>query len=204
MPRHSPTLVDFAKKAGEVHGRARRGFTLLELCIVLFILALLAGAAMPAMDSAFTEQGLRNDAHQFSMMVKTAMIKSGEQNRPYELDLTGKAISLQPVPEAKGDAPDSGATVDTPDLSLAHPEQDADPAPLPEDVTMNLNLTNGFQLPDAKKKNAWEAVSAEHWTFQPAALCPLPRVRLTRGNAWIEMSFNALTGNVEDEATYIP
>jgi type II secretion system protein H len=175
------------------------GFTLLELCIVLFILALLAGAAMPAMDSAFTEQELRSDAHQFSMMVKTAMIKSGEQNRPYLLDLAGKSITLQPVT-----APVTATQAQAAPISLTHGDQDPDPAPPVEDVTMNLNLTNGFELPDATKKNAWEAASAEHWMFQPAGLCPLPRVRLLRGKAWIEMSFNALTGNVEDEATYIP
>ena len=42
------------------------------------------------------------------------------------------------------------------------------------------------------------------WTFQPNELCPATRVRLSRGNAWLEMSFNALTGNVEKETTYFP
>ena len=32
----------------------------------------------------------------------------------------------------------------------------------------------------------------------------MPRVRLERGPAYIEMSFNALTGDVEDETTYLP
>jgi hypothetical protein len=42
------------------------------------------------------------------------------------------------------------------------------------------------------------------WTFEPAGLCPLPRVRLEHGTAYLEMSFNALTGDVEDEAFSIP
>lgn len=167
--------------------------------MVLFILALLAGAAMPAMDSAFTEQQLRSDAHQFSMMVKTGMIKSAEQNRPYVLDLTGRAVSLQPARSAEDDADDKPATAVT-----KVGEEDPDSPPPLADATMNLKLTNLFQLPDAKKKDAWESLPAVSWTFQPAQLCPLPRVRISRGKAWIEMSFNALTGNVEDEATYIP
>ncbi len=164
--------------------------------MVLFILALLAGAAMPAMDSAFTEQELRTDAHQFSLMVKTAMIKSGEQNRPYVLDLAGKDILLQPV------GMEEKAPTMTPSFLPARSDPDA--APTLENVTMDLKLTNGFLLPDAKKKDTWDPVSSERWTFQPSNLCPLPRVRLARGRAWIEMSFNALTGNVEDEATFIP
>jgi prepilin-type N-terminal cleavage/methylation domain-containing protein len=195
MPRHRPAVVPLTKRAGGVHAARARGFTLLELCMVLFILALLAGAAMPAMDSAFTEQELRTDAHQFSLMVKTGMIKSGEQNRPYVLDLAGKDILLQPVGmEEKAPA--------APSFLPAHSDPDA--APTLENVTMDLKLTNGFLLPDAKKKDTWDPVSSERWTFQPSNLCPLPRVRLTRGRAWIEMSFNALTGNVEDEATFIP
>ena len=52
------------------------GFTLLEMCMVLFIIALLFGVTMPAMQSAFVEQAVRRDAHQLALMVKTAMIQS--------------------------------------------------------------------------------------------------------------------------------
>ncbi len=42
------------------------------------------------------------------------------------------------------------------------------------------------------------------WIFEAGELCPATRVRLSRGDAYLEMSFNALTGNVENEATYFP
>jgi prepilin-type N-terminal cleavage/methylation domain-containing protein len=141
------------------------GFTLLELCIVLFIIALLAGTAMPAMESAFTEQALRGDAHQLSLMVKTAMIKSDEQERPYLIILDGKDLLMEPAPsndEAKADAPQ-------------------------EDVKMAQTLGNKIEFPDAEKKNAWDTLPSVRWLFQPHGLCPLPRVRLQRGKAYIEM-----------------
>ena len=65
-------------------------------------------------------------------------------------------------------------------------------------------MATGSKFPDAKKKNAWETLSSVRWIFQPEGLCPMPRVRLQRGDAYIEMSFNALTGDVEDEASYLP
>src|ERR1700733_15400714 len=65
-----------------------RAFTLLEMCLVLFIIALMVGAALPAIESVFVEQGLRNDSHQLVLMVKTAMIQSSEQHRPYLIELT--------------------------------------------------------------------------------------------------------------------
>lgn len=182
----------------------RGGFTLLELCIVLFIIVLLAGAAMPAMESAFTEQALRTDAHQLSLMVKTAMIKSGEQQRPYVISLDGKSLLMEPVPDAVVAAGAATAADSSGPVTSSTADSDADSGPAPEDVTMSQTLENPLKFPDAVKKNTWDVLPSVNWTFTPAGLCPLPRVRLERGNAYIEMSFNPLTGDVEDESTYLP
>jgi prepilin-type N-terminal cleavage/methylation domain-containing protein len=170
----------------------RRGFTLLEMCIVLFIIALLAGAAMPAMRSAFIEQTLRGDAHQFSMMVKTAMLTSSEQDRSYVISFDGKNLALAPTAASIAGTPSPTADATT------------QSAAAPENVTQTQVLDNVLKFPDAGKKNAWNTLPTANWTFEPNGLCPLPRVRLARGDAYVEMSFNALTGDVEDEALYIP
>ncbi len=168
----------------------RRGFTLLELCIVLFIMALLAGAAMPALRTAFIEQGLSGDAHHFSMMVKTAMITSSEQGRPYIISVDGRKVTLAPA-AAFSSVSQATDDSDKPDAAL-------------EDVSQMQTLGNMLKLPDAEKKSAWNTLPSVSWTFEPNALCPLPRVRLEQGGSSIEMSFNALTGDVEDESLDIP
>ena len=178
--------------SGSIRSVAKRqGFTLLELCVVLFIMALLAGAAMPAMNSAFTEQALRSDSHELSVMVKTAMIESREQGRPYVISLDGRNLALGPaagtVSAAAGDAG----------------RDEADDDAKPEDISQAHTLGNAIKFPDEEKKNAWETLPSVTWTFDPAGLCPLPRVRLERGDAYIELSFNALTGDVEDESVYL-
>jgi len=160
---------------------AVRGFTLLEMCIVLFIIALLAAAAMPALSSAFNERALRNDSQAFSVMVKTAMIRSSEEQRTYVINLDGKSLLLEPAPAAI-----------------------ADDSATPADATQTQTLDNALKFPDATKKNAWEALPAVTWTFEPNGLCPLPRVRFERGASYIELGFNALTGDVEDESSYLP
>jgi len=174
----------------------RDGFTLLEMCIVLFIIALLACAAMPAMRSAFLEQALRADSHQLAMMVKTAMLTSSEQGRSYLISLDGKNLTLEPAAAA------SAADASAPTGPVAA-DDDQDAVAPPEDVTQTQVLGNLLKFPDAQKKDKWETLPSVSWTFAPNGLCPLPRVRLERGDAYVEMSFNALTGDVEDESLYI-
>lgn len=165
--------------------------------MVLVIIAILAAIALPSMQSAFTEQGLRADSHQLALMVKTAMIKTAEQHRNYVIDLTPTTMALHPAGVTAVDADDSTTTDDTGDAgasSLTNFE-----------VTRNLDPANKLLGPDPQKANAWiDIPDNTEWAFVPGELCPAPRVRLTRGNAWIELSFNALTGNVENEASYLP
>jgi len=177
------------------YGWDRRGFTLLEMCIVLVIMALLMGVTMPAMQSAFVERYARNDAHQLALLVKTAMLQSAEQHRAYLIELTPEMMTLHPVEESM---PSTG-------LVSSDSDDDASPKiPGAIDVTYRLDRSNKLFLPDPEKPKTWAAVSKVEWLFQPGELCPAPRVRLSRGNAWLEMSFNALTGDVEDESTYFP
>jgi len=164
--------------------------------MVLVIIAILASFSMPAMQSAFTEQAVRRDAHQLALMVKTAMIQSAEQHRPYAIDLSDTAMALHPVGEAPADADATSSTDDNADETTAM----TDVA-----VTSALDPANKLLIPDPLKANAWIAMpEGTQWVFQPGELCTATRVRFARGNAWVEMSFSALTGNVENETFYLP
>lgn len=165
--------------------------------MVLVIIAILAGVSMPAMQSAFVEQGVRKDGHQLALMVKTAMIQSSEQHRPYVIDLTNTTMALHPA----------GETAPEPDASTATDDSDSagtNPATENVEVASNLDPLNKLLTPDPQKPSAWIDMPPTSWTFQPGELCPATRVRLTRGEAYLEMSFNALTGNVENETYSLP
>jgi type II secretory pathway pseudopilin PulG len=167
------------------------------MCVVLLIIALLFGVTMPAMESAFTEQHVRKDAHQLALMVKTAMIQSAEQHRAYVIDLTSTSMALHPLGEA---AKDPDATPDDSDADASA----ASPANADVEITDAFDAPNKLLTPDTMKAHAWVEMPPTSWTFQPGELCPATRVRLGRGDAWLEMSFSALTGNVENETTYFP
>ncbi len=177
--------------------KACRGFTLLEMCIVLVIIGLLIGALMPSMQTALTEQAVRTDSHQLAVMVRTAMFQSNEQHRAYVIDFTSTSMKLHPA--TNGDsATDSTLFSDNTTGSAANSNL--------EDVEMEcqLNPPNKLQVPDANKAHVWTSMPASSWFFQPGNLCPAQTVRFARGNSWVELSFNALTGDVENEGAYFP
>lgn len=195
FPDGAAGLVPGEKKPFMSPRVRRQGFTLLEMCIVLFIIALLAAMMVPAWNSAMAEQAVRNDARELSLMVKTAMLQSTDQHRAYIIDLTPATMSLHPVGVTDSDSNPSASDNDSSEEKSA-----------PENVRIvqQIDRANKLSLPDPDKPKAWQTVTSATWLFEPGELCPAPRVRLSRGNAWVELSFNPLTGNVENEATYFP
>jgi prepilin-type N-terminal cleavage/methylation domain-containing protein len=180
---------------------SRRGFTLLEMCTVLFIIVIFLGTMMPAMQSVFVEKAVRDDARQLSLMVKTAMLQSADQNRNYVIELTSTTMSLHP----EGTASDADADTDTATPPAGN-DDDSDKNPAPRDFveTGTFDPPNKLLVLDPEKPNGWVNMPATPWIFKPGQLCPASRVRVARGDSWLEMSFNPLTGNVESEATYFP
>jgi prepilin-type N-terminal cleavage/methylation domain-containing protein len=160
-----------------MHARSQRaGFTLLEICIVLVILGVLMGVIAPGMQSALNEQAVRSDAHRLSLLVKAGMLRSNEEHRSYVLTLDEKNWSLLPL----GD-------------NSAQPDSDS---------TWQPGSGNKLLLPNEAGK--WLPNLSTQWDFRPGELCPATPVRFTRGKSELEMTFNALTGNVEDERSIFP
>ncbi len=179
-----------------------RGFTLLEMIMVLVIIAILAGLALPSFQSAITENAMRKDTHQLALMVKTAMLQSTDQNRAYMIELSPTEMALHPVGEAAADPdvdPDADTTTDdASDVSTTNFK------PVDVVVTTEIDPDNHLQVPDPLKADAWMAMPPTQWVFEPGELCPATRVRFARGNGWIEMGFAPLTGNVQDEKVSLP
>ena len=180
------------------------------MVIVLTIMAILATAMMPAFFSAVNEHKVRNDGQQLAVMVREAMIQSSEQHRPFVIDLTASSLSLHPEGElAKADDDvqndaslfkDSGNTATNADHPLANnPTENVD-------TEADLEPGNKVQEPDPSKKDGWMDVPDQglSWVFQPGELCPATTVRIARGDAYTEMNFEALTGEVKDEKYYFP
>jgi hypothetical protein len=165
------------------------------MCTVLFIIMILLGVSMPAIQSAFVEQAVRIDSRQLALMVRTAMLQSSEQHRPYVIDLTATTIDLHPLDPSKKEV-DGNSTVDT--------DSDSKVSADGVEISHQMDHPTHLEVRDIKKVDAWVAMPTTSWVFQPGALCPSSQVRLARNDSWVELNFNALTGDVENEASYFP
>src|SRR5438309_10489454 len=77
--------------------RAASGFTLLEVCFVLFIVAVLFAVAAPPTARLFQEEQLRRPVRELQTLAKEARRSAFAENRSYQLLLLNDRFVLQPA-----------------------------------------------------------------------------------------------------------
>jgi prepilin-type N-terminal cleavage/methylation domain-containing protein len=158
-----------------------RGFTLIETCMVLLILAILMGVLVPAMRSAFIENSIRSDSRELEIMVKAATIRSTDRQQTYVLDLTSTSMALHVAGQSDdGTKAGSGSAIHS------------------------LDSANRLEVRDPKKPSAWITMAPATWLFEAGKLSRNPEIRVAQGRAWIALTFNPLTGDLDREEESVP
>ena len=85
----------------------RAGFTLLEICIALFIAMLMLTLAVPSVLAMLAEQRLKASFDNFDGWVRQARARSITERRTYAMVWSEKAIELRPVERRDTDADDA-------------------------------------------------------------------------------------------------
>jgi type II secretory pathway pseudopilin PulG len=176
---------------------ANRGFTLLEICLVLFIAVLIMGLAVPVTTSLMSEQQLREPARQFELLVKTARRQAVQENRPYEILMSAGGFLLQPVFGAETPGPQPA-----PETEPESEEGEDVPAPF---EPLEYRLPSGVTY--LVQRWGWNKAAKpaeDRWIFQGTGLCEPMIIRFQREESWLEISFNPLTASVDDESYYFP
>ena len=155
---------------------------------MLLIIALLAAATMPAFNSAVNEHRVREDGHQLAMMVRSAMIESTEQHRPYIIELTKfrcRSIRKANLPR-KSDDPDATLFKDSGSTNSDQPVEDT----VTEDVEVEkqLEAANKLQHPTRARPTAgWTCPATDYsGCSSRGGLCAATPVRIARGDAYLE------------------
>ena len=168
-----------------------RGFTLIEIIMVLAIAALVIGGAMGLMAYSSDERSLRKTSGKIEYMAKQARTMSILHQTPYALEFSEKGIQLMPL--AQTGMGGKGA------VSSRKQEPIPDPAASSED--RHTDITNGMTLSMRRwNSSEWLTTSknAQCWRFDPDGICEPISIRLSLGNSWAEDTYHPLTATIRD------
>jgi prepilin-type N-terminal cleavage/methylation domain-containing protein len=157
--------------------RLESGFTLLEVCFVLFIVAVLFAVAAPPTARLFQEEQLRRPVRELQSFAKEARRSAIAENRSYQLLLLDDRFILEPADRKAED------------------ERSETSYRLPSDVTFAIQRVN-----DTRFSGSVDG----RWIFLPNGLCEPMTFLFQRGQGWIKFRIDPLTSRIEDQESYIP
>lgn len=153
------------------------GFTLLEVCFVLFIVAVLFAVAAPPTARLFQEEQLRRPVRELQSFAKEARRSAIVEDRSYQVLLLNGGYVLRPSdPKEESERPRADYR-------------------LPHDVTYAIRRGND---------NGFKGTTDARWMFLPNGLCEPITFLFQRGQSWIKFRIDPLSARIEGEESYIP
>ena len=157
--------------------RAAAAFTLLEITIVIFLILLLLGVAMPSISGQFARQKLQNSFDRFDAVATAAQKRSVAEKRPYTVVWQREGIlGVYPA-----DLPADERKKQSPAASLV-------PAGPTTARTEHYTLSRTASL---------TADPAGVWTFWPTGNCEPVHVRYEGPSGHWEAIYNPLSARAE-------
>jgi prepilin-type N-terminal cleavage/methylation domain-containing protein len=155
---------------------ATYGFTLLEVCVVLFIVAVLFVVTVPPAAHLLDEEKLQKPIRELQSFARTARRNAMMENRTYEVLLLSESYLLRPVDEKKG---------------ANQMEQTYD---LPSDVTFAIK-----RLGDRGFLKQTDGT----WLFGPNGICEPMNFIFQRKGDWVRFQVDPLTATIQNEESSI-
>jgi prepilin-type N-terminal cleavage/methylation domain-containing protein len=194
----------------------QRGFTLIEIVLVLTLLTIIVGAAVPSFRGLKDEHEAREPVTALARMAKEARLHAMKEKRPYQIAFTERGFTatryLSPYLQAAQLEEFFLAAEQTEETPLQEEEETSKPsssssaaptAPAYHEWTERYDLPAGIIYSVqiwhevAVQPIAGEAVKL--WVFQPSGVVQPITVKLEREKAVFEVSFSALTADIVKE-----
>jgi hypothetical protein len=158
------------------HSRSIGGFTMLEVCVVLFIIAVIFIVSVPPAAHLFDEERLRKPIRELQSFAKTARLQAMQDGRAYELLLLNDGYQLRPVNEDK--------------------DRKYEPRnyQLPSDVSYKIK-----RVADKEFKRQSDA----RWIFSPNGLCEPLTFLFLRKDDWVRFRVDPLTATIQNQESFI-
>ena len=177
--------------------RGRRGFTLLEIVIVLAIITLLAGGAVGFMVYNSSKRQLQAAGARIETMAKRARAVSVLRQTPYALVFFDGRVRMMPLAEVGAGDPELLAEFD------AAAQAQGRSAPVRDEFAVDPGMVLGLRRWGGEN---WLVFDNERtsmvWRFDPDGLCEPVTVRfeIDGGQSWLEQEYHPLTGSVREFA----
>lgn len=179
----------------------RKGFTLLEIVMVLAIAGMVTGGALAFMYFSSDERALRDVSGEVEIMAKRARTIAVLQQTPYALEFRQGEVRLLPLAEAGLD--DSGilANVGITTNDDVHVRTRYVPVResylFPEEMTVSILPWNAVDwIPLVKN-------TLRIWRFDPDGLCEPISLRYAIDTGWAEDTFHPLTASIRESSIEI-
>ena len=184
----TPQMISVVRTTKPQH----RGFTLIEIVMVLAIAAVVMGGAVGLMVASSDERVLRNASGEIELMAKKARTIAILHQTPYALEFREGFVRLLPLAQAgivakknsRGDLPEAGE-------NGANAEENR-----------QLSLEPGMNILIRRwNSDAWLSTlktTVHVWRFDPDGLCEPISVRLTLEKSWSEDTYHPLSATIRE------
>jgi prepilin-type N-terminal cleavage/methylation domain-containing protein len=168
-----------------------RGFTLIEIVMVLAIAAIVMGGAVGLMVYSSDERELRNASGEIELMAKRARTIAILHQTPYALEFREGIVRLLPLAQAGMDL-----------SKKSRLRNDPEPAAASTDESRQFVLENGMTVSIRRwNSQEWHTTLKDTfhvWRFDPDGLCEPISVRLNLDKSWAEDTYHPLTATIRD------
>ncbi|MEY3895051.1 MAG: hypothetical protein RLZZ214_570 [Verrucomicrobiota bacterium] len=171
--------------------KPRRGFTLIEIVMVLAISAIVMGGAIGLMIFSSDERVLRNASGEIELLAKRARTIAILNQTPYALEFREGVVRLLPLAQAGMDLKKSSKQREEPEASAV-------------DESRQIDLEGGLEI-SIRRWNSEEWLTTHKktvhvWRFDPDGLCEPISIRYSLGKSWAEDTFHPLTATISESA----
>ncbi|NNE92427.1 MAG: prepilin-type N-terminal cleavage/methylation domain-containing protein [Verrucomicrobiales bacterium] len=204
-------------------------FTLVELIIALTVVAILAGLAIPAVDLIKDEQRAREPVRELVAMIRETRARAIAEQRPYQIAFDYRGFYAARYFNPYGKAEEFEMLRQ--EIELLRQQQEIIDASAERAVDMNagseltatqqklqqaregMQFQMTYELPENYAYRLrfygdtdWIDMTSgqfKRWVFQPSGMCEPMRIQIEADNAFFEVEFHPLTGDVKSEKGWV-
>lgn len=209
--------------------RSASAFTLVEIVISLTILGILAGVTIPTLRTIEKEREARAPVTELARMARTVRARAMAEQVPYQIAFDQRGFHAARFFNPYGESEEFDQLVrdiamieERQEIIEASRERGIDPneGRLPtaqdrarETAEAGLRFHESFELPDGVRysllfwgETDWIDMQSglfKRWVFQPSGMCQPMKIRVESDNAFFEVDFHPLTGDVKTERSWV-